>query len=253
MAERPEPSQPSRAATIEWTPVSGSRASAEIVDQITRAFFAGMKAGEWIGTETELAKSFGVSRITARDAIRILETRGVVEVRVGAHGGVRVARADPRRLRDSLGIQLHLLGVTPDELLGARIAMEPATAALAAARASTDDLDLLRDLLEEALDLADDAGRRAEFTASCARFHGAVVRASHNRALEVSVLALHTEADPTALPCPAVWRRPAEVCAAHRAILDSIQARDPETAERLLHQHLEDAAVGPPTDGIDGE
>ena len=223
--------------------MSGSRASAEIVEQITRAFFAGMKAGEWIGTETELAKSFGVSRITARDAIRILETRGVVEVRVGAHGGVRVARADPRRLRDSLGIQLHLLGVTPADLLAARLAMEPAAAALAATKASADDIRGLRDLLDEALDLADDPARRADFVSACARFHGAVVSASHNRALEVSVLALHTDSDPMALPCSAVWKPAADVCATHQRILASIQARDPDAARRLLQEHLEEIEV----------
>ena len=51
-----------------WRQVRSTRVSEDVLTQIKQAFFNGMKAGDWLGTETELAERFGVSRITVRDA-----------------------------------------------------------------------------------------------------------------------------------------------------------------------------------------
>ena len=83
------------ASAAAWRQVRNTRASEDVLAQIKEAFFGGMKAGDWLGTETELAERFGVSRITVRDAIRSLEAQGIVDVKVGARGGVRIANAIP--------------------------------------------------------------------------------------------------------------------------------------------------------------
>src|SRR5580700_8483607 len=63
------------ASAAAWRQVRNTRASEDVLAQIKEAFFGGMKAGDWLGTETELAERFGVSRITVRDAIRSLEAQ----------------------------------------------------------------------------------------------------------------------------------------------------------------------------------
>src|SRR4051794_5198713 len=78
-----------------FTPIRQSRASGEIVSQIERAIFAAeLSAGDRLQSERELAEQFGVSRITVRDALRVLEARGLIRVKVGAMGGAFVADAN---------------------------------------------------------------------------------------------------------------------------------------------------------------
>ena len=81
------------------------RASEDVVAQILDAFYsAGLKPGEWIGTEAELTERFNVSRVTIRDAVSALAARGLIDVRVGARGGLRIAASDPERLIDAFSI-----------------------------------------------------------------------------------------------------------------------------------------------------
>src|ERR671932_2223723 len=121
------------------------RASEDVAAQILDAFYTeGLKPGEWLGTEAELAERFNVSRVTIRDAVSALAARGLLDVRVGARGGLRIATSDPDRLIDAFSIQLRLMGLRRDELFEAMLAIEPTAAALAAERASAEQVDALR-------------------------------------------------------------------------------------------------------------
>src|SRR5215471_5228011 len=96
------------------TPRQG-RASEDVAAHILQSFYTdGLKPGEWLGTEASLAERFGVSRVTIRDAVGALSARGLLDVRVGAGGGLRIARHDPGRLIDAFSIQLRLMGLTRD-------------------------------------------------------------------------------------------------------------------------------------------
>src|SRR5438105_14659874 len=113
------------------------RASEDVAARILHSFYADdLKPGEWLGTEANLAERFNVSRVTIRDAVSALAARGLIDVRVGARGGLRIAASDPERLIDAFSIQLRLMGLTRDELLEAMLAIDPATAAVAAYRAT---------------------------------------------------------------------------------------------------------------------
>ena len=86
-----------------WMQVRVAKASAEIVAQIRERLFDGkFRPGDFVGTERTLAVEFGVSRLTMRDALRILEANGIVEVKVGKSGGVRIAQPSPERFADAL-------------------------------------------------------------------------------------------------------------------------------------------------------
>src|SRR5258708_28946553 len=128
------------------------RASEDVVAQILDTFYtAGLKPGEWLGTEAELAERFNVSRVTIRDAVSALAARGLIDVRVGARGGLRVAASDPERLIDAFSIQMRLMGLTRAELFEAMLAIEPVSAALTAERATETQLSELRDLVQKSI------------------------------------------------------------------------------------------------------
>lgn len=217
-----------------WHPVRGARASSEVVEQIKDAFFAGLMPGDWLGTENELAERFGVSRITIRDAIRTLEASGIVDVRVGARGGVRIAEGNPDRFTESLAIQLRILGVGWDEVVELRDAIEPLSAGLAARRRTADQLEQLRGLVEDARKAVADP---AEFTRLALEFHLALAGASGNRVLYATLLALRgTEqrhhASRTSLT------RARRIARFHAQILDAVRDRDADRATDLMRQHV---------------
>ena len=211
------------------------RTSDDVATRILNSFYAnGLKPGEWLGTEASLAERFNVSRVTIRDAVGALSARGLIDVRVGARGGLRVASGDPDRLIDAFSIQLRLMGLSREELFEAMLAIEPVTASLAAVRATDAQLAELQSLLERSKGLLEDG---EEFTSLAVAFHQSIADASHNRALRASLAALR--ATQLAHLGPETTRAIAErVTRIHTRILDAILARDADAAGNLMRQHL---------------
>jgi GntR family transcriptional regulator, transcriptional repressor for pyruvate dehydrogenase complex len=211
------------------------RASDDVVAQILDAFYtAGLKPGEWLGTEAELAERFNVSRVTIRDAVSALAARGLIDVRVGARGGLRIATSDPDRLIDAFSIQLRLMGLTRDELFEAMVAIEPVTAALAAERATDAQIAELRELVEQSRAAFDDP---VQFAQLAVGFHQALADMCANRALRASLAALRSTqlehmGPPTTRPLAE------RVARLHDSILRAIAARDPDLARQRMLDHL---------------
>lgn len=219
-----------------FSPVRATRASTDVIAQIRGAILAGQyKSGDRLPTEREMARQFAVSRVTIRDALRALEASGLVEVRVGGHGGPYVASPDSgTALSESLSNHFHLHGTTFRELAEARLALETTAARLATERATADDLAAMQAALGED---ADSAIRSVDF-------HDALVRSAHNTALFVmwsATRALLQEAFDTLHA-----RQPDMVEMAkkvHRQLYKAIEKRDAELAVRLMRDHLYDFAA----------
>jgi DNA-binding FadR family transcriptional regulator len=221
----------------EWAPVRATSVASKIVLQIRDALFAGaLKPGDALGSEKDLVQQFDVSRITVRDALRTLETMGIVEIRAGAGGGASIAAGNLERISDALAVQFKLSGVTEHETVEAQIAIEGAAVALAAERRTPADLAQLSELLTEAEGLQDDS---AKFTESGHRFHTALIRASGNRVLTAQFDALHH----------AVWpknsnRATPDIAARalnnHRQLYEAVKNGDGALASELMCRHLED-------------
>src|SRR5215471_1312309 len=129
----------------------GPTLSTRIVAQVRDALFAKqLRPGDFLGTEKDLAERFGVSRIVARDALRTLEAQGIVEIKVGAGGGARIAQGNARLFAEALAVQLDLAGVSVDEIMDAQRAIEGLAAELAAINGTVEDHARLRGLLDDA-------------------------------------------------------------------------------------------------------
>ena len=232
MTVSPKESSPVGSA---WQRIRPVRASDEIVRQFRQALFEGrLQAGDAVGSEQQLALQFGVSRTTVRDALRSLEAAGIVEIRTGVKGGVRIGQGDPSRFADGLAVQLKLVGVSSRDALAAQMGLEWVAADLAATNATPADVAELVRLLEESAQLVD-AG--TAFTNSAAEFHEAVARASHNWAIEMSLRAIREVLHELHVQntTPARARR---VVATHRAIYEAILERDASRAGQLMRAHI---------------
>jgi len=222
-------------STPAWAPVRANSVANQIVEQVREALFAGkFQTGDLIGSEKDLARQFDVSRITVRDALRTLETMGIVEIRVGAGGGARIAEGNLDHFSDALAIQFKLAGVTEHEILDVQVAIESTAAELAALNRSKEHIEELQELLDEAEAVLDDP---AEFTKSGQRFHLAIVEASGNRALVAQFKALRHVIWPQGAK-----RAKREIAAhtfkVHQKLFAMIEEGDSDSARKLMLAHL---------------
>jgi GntR family transcriptional repressor for pyruvate dehydrogenase complex len=218
-----------------FLPGRSASLSSQIIADVRDALFAKkLKPGDVLGTESEFADRYGVSRIVARDALRTLQGLGIAEIRMGKGGGARVARGNPRLFAEALAVQLDLTGVSAAEIMDAQRAIECLAAELAAENATEADVARLRQLIDDADACMDDV---AQFTRLGAEFHLAVAEASHNRVLVVQLISLQHVSWPRRNPTltQKVMQRVQDT---HREVLALIEARDPAGARRLMDDHV---------------
>jgi DNA-binding FadR family transcriptional regulator len=219
-----------------FRPVRLARASDEVVQQIKALIFGGRLApGDQLPSEKDLTEQFGLSRITVRDAMRVLESAGLIEIRVGARGGAFVARPSAERVSDSLTNLLRLQQITLQELIEARLVVEPQVAFLAAKRATTADVAAMAQAIAHAR-----AGRQVgdpRFMPHSVAFHLALAGAAKNQVLLSTVNSIRTPFHEAlaALPADDMAER---AIADHQHILDAITAHDGERAQRVMHDHI---------------
>ena len=102
-----------------------SRKSDYIVEQIYEALLRGdLKPEQRLSSESELAETFGVSKLTVREAVRSLEQMGIVEVRKGGSGGLFIREADLASTVRQLENILRIPHITVSDLTETRVALE---------------------------------------------------------------------------------------------------------------------------------
>jgi DNA-binding FadR family transcriptional regulator len=224
-----------------FTPVSTGRVSADIVEQIKRAIQQGrLTPGDQLPSERELTKQLGVSRVSVRDALRMLEAYGLIEVRVGARGGAFVTAPAPNLVGEGMAHMLLLAAVAPSEVTELRLIFELAVLPLACERRTDDDLEELAAICDRA-EATLQAG--AYDVTLSAEFHTRLAEATHNTAI-----ALFAESfqGPLLASLRQAQRVAPEMGKAglleHRAIVDAIRARDAEAARTIMSEHLERTA-----------
>lgn len=235
-----------------FQPVRATRASDGIIRQIKDLIFDGhLKPTDALPSEKDLAGQFQVSRITVRDGLRVLESQGLINIKVGARGGAFVARPSTLPVSESLANMLRLKQATLRHLVEARILVEPHVADIAARRATAEDLRAM----EEAIAAAR-AGRAAGdryFIPTSVAFHLALAEAAKNPVLFFTVnsfRALFHEALAALLPADDMAERAVDD---HQRILEAIRARDGERARRLMQDHVSyfAARVSPTAGDVD--
>jgi GntR family transcriptional regulator, transcriptional repressor for pyruvate dehydrogenase complex len=220
-----------------FTPVSTGRISGEIVDQIKSAIREGrLTPGDQLPPERDLTKQLGVSRVSVRDALRMLEAHGLIEVRVGARGGAFVTAPAPKLVGEGLTNMLMLASLSPVEVTEARTVFELAMLDLAVERATEEDVAEL----EEICDRADASVATGSYdVALSADFHTRLARCTHNRAVALFAETFHGAVLASLAQAkrvdPAVGRTGA---VEHRALVAAIRARDAEGARRIMVKHL---------------
>jgi len=117
--------------------IKPNRRFQQVVDEIETAILNGkLNPGDQLPPELELKNMFGTGRGTIREALRVLEEKGLVSIRAGAAGGAFVTHADTAKLTEHLGLLVQAQSIAPGHIREFREAVEPIAAALAAGRIS---------------------------------------------------------------------------------------------------------------------
>ena len=197
-----------------------------------------LRVGDRLPPEAELARQFSVSRPTIREALLALETQGLIRKIPGSGGGSFVQAVDHHSLgevlRESMYNLVRLGTVNFDEISMARHYLEVPSVALAAVNRTDEELEELRQIVQEEKSRTVEDEDIAQLDA---RFHTAIARMSRNRVLASLVYALHRESEPVEYLdlSPEVGR---EAVVQHQQIVKAIANRDPQAAEEAINHHL---------------
>lgn len=123
----------------------------DVVDQIQEAIVEGrLKAGDQLPAERKLQEEFNVSRGTLREALRVLEQKGLIEIRTGVAGGSVIRGVTTEQVSESLALLIRYQKVPLAKLAEFREGVEGIVAVLAAERATEPDMERLHALLGRA-------------------------------------------------------------------------------------------------------
>jgi GntR family transcriptional regulator, transcriptional repressor for pyruvate dehydrogenase complex len=201
--------------------------------------------GDRLPTLDRLVDRFQVSPASIREAMRILETEGLISVQRGKVGGAKVHRPRADRAAYMLGLVLESERVRVNDLTAALLELELACASCCANR--SDRANSVVPILRDALGAAGSADDLELFGAGLVAFHSAITAECGNSTLVLTVGALGELWSEQALPWPhrvfdtqldAAARK--RIVAAYREVLAAIEAGDPSEAARRLRLILAD-------------
>jgi GntR family transcriptional regulator, transcriptional repressor for pyruvate dehydrogenase complex len=215
--------------------IKKTRIYEEVVSQIHELIRAGkVKAGDQLPSERELAETFKVSRTSVREALRALETRGLIVSRTGA--GNFVAELPVESLVAPLATLLLEEKDALADIFEMRKLIEPHIASLAAERATEKDIARMKEILNKQKEAVD---RGQTGVDADAEFHFAIGRATQNQALEKLVSGLmdllsHSREESLQTP----GRSQASIDS-HFKILSAIEEHDQEQARKAMLRHIQ--------------
>ena len=191
--------------------------------------------GASLPTERELVSATGLSRGSVREALRILEARGLARTRPGRYGGTTAARPSDESLGSHINSFAKVRGVPLHALVETRQALEPMISYLAAKNRTEEDLAELK-AISARLDAAavDDVSR---FLEENANWHSALAIASHNDLLRAFISTLML--DTSRIENFASDEVRQLVTTAHRRILHAIETQDADAARRRSERDVE--------------
>jgi GntR family transcriptional repressor for pyruvate dehydrogenase complex len=208
----------------------------EIAETLTEKIISGeLPAHALLPPERVLIQQMGVSRTVVREAIKLLESRGLVRVERGR--GTVVQEPRPDTVTDSLRLLLRRRDVKIEQLLELRAILESGIAGLAAERRTEADLGAMR----QALDIMSHVPHKPEgYIYADLDFHAAIARAAQNPLLSPLLQPLEELLLESRVATFSGSHMVKVRTAQHREIYEKIAARDARGARAAMRRHLAD-------------
>jgi GntR family transcriptional repressor for pyruvate dehydrogenase complex len=195
----------------------------------------GLSTGDRLPPEASMIRQFGVGRASLREALRILETHGLIRIRMGSGGGPVVTDVSSTDYGRMASLYLFRSGGTYEELLEARLVIEPMMVRLAAERLTDETAERLRDVVAEGVAAAD--APAPEWSATSEAFHAVIAGMSGNHVLDLFAAALISIERRHIGPVYRPGDR-ATTLEAHSRIAEAILEQNAGRAEQLTRRHV---------------
>ena len=219
-----------------YTPIQSSKVYEQIAEQIESRILSGeLRSGDRLPTERELAEQFHASRTAVREAMKSLAQKGLVNMRPGR--GTIVIDGTTQAVRHSLALMMKF-GQAGDStnLVEVRGIFEPEIAALAAARATDEEITAMR----EAVAIMDANLKNADlYIRADNDFHQALAKATQNSLILTLVNSIVVLLSEQRKQIFTVDGGPERGQFHHKHILETIIHRDPEAAREAMRAHLQ--------------
>jgi GntR family transcriptional regulator, transcriptional repressor for pyruvate dehydrogenase complex len=199
----------------------------------------GLRPGDRLGREQDLAERFGVSRPTLREALQALAAAHLIKASMGPGGGIFVAATPEEGIGHSVSAAVASMlkadSLSIEELLETRLLVVVPLAGLAAQRATDDDIASLEDAIEASSVALDGGGDIQEMDAAV---HRMVAEIAGNRLAAAFTTWIVDVLQPSihALVAQALVEQ--VVIEQHRDLLRAIARGEPNSAERAMREHL---------------
>jgi len=221
---------------------------ADVVAGVLRSQIArkALGGGDALPSEKALMEQFGVSRPTLREAIRILESEGLIRINRGARGGAIVATPDVSAAARQVGVLLQLQETTLADVYHARSVIELAAVVQLAQNHNPDDIAALRAQIDVSRECEGDMIAAAQ---AASDFHLMLVKKSGNRSMALigslfAELSVDTYLNALMLP-PRFSRAQAKSIRSYETLVDHIAAGEAAKAEEHWRKHMATVAMSP--------
>jgi GntR family transcriptional regulator, transcriptional repressor for pyruvate dehydrogenase complex len=216
-----------------YAPIDRRNTYELVAERLIEQIGAGhLKPGDVLPTERELVQSYGVGRSSVREALRILESKGLISS--SGNGGFSVAELR-NPLNNSFGLLVTLDAASYAELFEVRRFVEGEAAALAAQRRTKAQLQRM---LSEIEAMQRGLGSEERFIEADLRFHLTVAGSTRNRVLVYLMHAIRDLLQRSLSSSYHISGSPERAVEMHRLIAEAIADKHPEKARQRMQEHV---------------
>jgi GntR family transcriptional repressor for pyruvate dehydrogenase complex len=221
-----------------FKPLPSKRAFEEISDQIKNLIHSGVfKPGDKLPPERDLARQFNVGRMAVREALRVLEDSGFIQIKQGSNGGSFIKEPEPSTVSKSLTTFAQLSNITLEQLTEAKLAVELAIIESVIQKITDKELEKLHRIIEDSKQAVASGTIPLSYNVD---FHLALARTTGNPLLESFLSAMMNlligfmgKGKPESENMLVHIR-------SHEALYKAIAKRDLNKARRLIVKHVLD-------------
>lgn len=212
------------------------KVSMTVAQQIIRdVHTSGIAPGDLLPPERVMLDKYEIGRGTLREALRLLEFRGVIALKPGPKGGPILLNPSASHLADNLMLLMNLKGSPFRNVIEMRAVLEPEACRLAALRISAQDVAALSGCIDQ---MGNAIECQTEFLSANKRFHDVIAWASGNPLLGYFTESLSGMMDATVMGVDYPLRRRKAMLKSLKQIFDSIVDNDSDKSKFLMADYL---------------
>ncbi len=222
--------------------VKTNRISQNIVEQIRGAILAGeLKIGDQLPSEKDFAKYFNVSKSSLREAYRVLEAYGLLEIRQGMSGGAFIKEVDFSTVKDSLANYFFFQNPGLRDYTQIRTFIEPQVVKICAEKITPEDIEYLE---KNVMAMEEEPDGETFISDLDIAFHKKLVDITGNKIISLIVEIVQT----ALINIKRIVHTDKEflnmVCSDHKRIVDALREHDPQKASKAMLDHIHKVEKG---------